>query len=72
MNTIYYANVSTGERASVKVGQGNVDWLLQAAQRNRKGVLPHNHTKRRPTVCEADKVMYGRGFVRWSRKKQVA
>lgn len=71
MNTIYYANLKTGERAAVKVGQGGVDWYEQNGQRNSEGKLPRNHSKRRRTMAEADEAMNAKGYVRWPRKKPL-
>lgn len=71
MNTIYYANLTTGKRAAVKVGQGGTDWLDQTGQRNARGDPPRRHSKRRATMAEADAAMLKKGFVRWARKKPL-
>lgn len=71
MNTIYYANLNKAERAAVKVGQGGIDWFEQNGQRTMQGKLPRNHTPRRRTVAEADKLMLKRGYVRWPRSKPL-
>lgn len=60
MNTIYYANLRTGQRKAVKVTQK--PWYgARATQGNKK----------RPYMAEADERMLKAGFVRWPRKKEI-
>lgn len=68
MNTIKYINPKTGEEKTAKVGQGGTDWIDQTGQRNDRGALPTNHSRRRLTVAEADKAMLAQGYVRANSK----
>lgn len=71
MNNVKYVNRATGERKTVRVGQGGRDWLDQTDNRIKRkhklgdiGSLPMSATRRRPTVAEADRAMKKMGFER--------
>lgn len=66
MNTIYFANLKTGHRAAVKVGQPSYTTLIGAHIGQRK-----SKPGRRLTVAEAEDAMRRKGYVRWPRKKPL-
>lgn len=69
MNTIYYANLKTGQRAAVKVAQPSYAVICRIE--NGAKEIRRNEAKPRPMMAQADEAMHRKGFVRYPRKKPI-
>jgi hypothetical protein len=69
MNTIYYANLKNGKRAAVRISQPSYATICKID--NGEKSIARNKTKPLPTMAQADAEMQRKGFVRWSRRKEI-